>query len=75
MWYQRARKNLTRRKKRALGGGFVVFVVSGHGLKVFGFEHLVAIQAPNVVYPVPPRQDLGTIVLAGLHKKYRLSPF
>ena len=43
--------------------------------EVFSFEHLVTIQATDIVDPVAPRQNLGTTVIAGLHKeiKYILS--
>jgi len=50
-----------------LGGGLVVFFVGRHGLKVFCFKYLVAIQAPDIIDPVAPRQNLGTTVIAGLH--------
>ena len=54
----------------ALGGGFVVFVVGrGDGLQVFGFEHLVAVQAPHIVHTITSRHDFRTGVIAGLHKR------
>jgi len=53
----------------------IVLVVNGDGLKILGFEHLIAIEAPNIIYPVASRQNLGTAMLADLHKKERLNPF
>ncbi len=52
-----------------LGGGLVVFVVGrDDGFQVFGFEHLVAVQATHIVHTVTPCQHLGAGVIAGLHK-------
>jgi hypothetical protein len=56
------------------GGGLVVFFVGGNRFQVFGFKDLVAIQAADIIHPVAPRQNLGTTVIAGLHK-WRLNPF
>ena len=50
-----------------LGGGLVVFLVGGHGFQIVRFEYLVAFQAPDIIDPVAPRQNLGTTVIAGLH--------
>jgi hypothetical protein len=39
-----------------------------HGLEIFGFEDLAAVEAFNVVDPVPAGDDLGARVLtSGLH--------
>jgi len=46
----------------------IVFVVDGHRLKILGFEHLIAIEAPDIIYPVASRQNLGTAMLAEWHK-------
>ena len=63
------------RRIRSGGGLIVLFVGGWDRFQVFGFKDLVAIQTANVIYAVSPRQDLGTIVLAGLHKSGRLNPF
>jgi len=47
----------------------IVLVVNGDGLKILGLEHLIAIEASNIIYPVASRQNLGTAMLADLHKK------
>ena len=47
----------------------VVFLVGGHGFQIVCFEYLVAVQAPDIIDPVAPRQNLGTTVIAGLHKE------
>jgi hypothetical protein len=53
----------------ALSGGLIVFVVSrDDGLEVFGFEHLVTIQASHIVHTIATRQDFRAGVIAGLHK-------
>ena len=53
----------------------VVLFVGGHRFQIFGFKDLVAIQTAYVIYAVAPRQNLGTTMLAGLHKSGRLNPF
>ena len=70
MWYQIPLENLRGEWTVWLGGGggFVVFVVGRNGLQVFGFEHLVAIQAADVVNAIASRHDFGSRVLAVLHK-------
>ena len=51
-----------------LSGGLIVFVVGrDDGLKIFGFEHLVAVQTPDVVHSVAACQDFGAGVIAGRH--------
>ncbi len=50
-------------------GGLVVFFVDGYGFKIFSFEDLVAIQAADIIHPIPSRQNFRFIVLAGLHTK------
>ncbi len=68
MWYQFGPENL--KENGLLGGGLIVFVVGGKdGFQVLGFEHLVAIQASNVVHPVTPGQHFSSGVVAGLHRK------
>jgi hypothetical protein len=53
-----------------LGSWLVVFVVGGNdGFEVFGFEHLVAIQASHIVHTVTSGQYFRTGVIAGLHRK------
>jgi len=56
------------------GGGLIVLVVSGNWLKVFGLENLVAIETTHIVDPVAPCQNLGTRVLADLHRRKRDYP-
>ena len=41
------------------------FVVHFHGLQVFGFEDLTAVEAFKVLDPVASSNDLGTGVVAG----------
>jgi hypothetical protein len=53
----------------------IVLVVNGDGLEILGFEHLIAIEAPDIIYSVASRQNLGTAMLADLHKNKRLNPF
>jgi hypothetical protein len=57
------------------GGGLVVLFVGGDGFQIFGFKNLIAIETAHVIHAVSPRQNLGTTVLAGLHKSGRLHPF
>lgn len=57
------------------GGGLVVLFVGGDRFQIFGFKDLIAIQTAHVIYAVASRQNLGTTMLAGLHKKARLNPF
>ena len=58
-----------------LSGGLVVFVVDRNRFQVFGFEHLVTIQAANVVDPVSSRHNFGSRMLAGLHRWRYLFPY
>jgi len=51
--------------------GFFFFVVKRDLLQVFGLEHLIAIQTPNVIDPVPPHEKLSALVLASGHIKLR----
>lgn len=53
----------------------VFFVGGGHGFKVFRFKHLVAIQAPDIVDPVAPRQDFGFGMLTDLHRRSEDYPY
>jgi hypothetical protein len=52
----------------ASGCGLIVLVVDGNRLKILGFEHLIAIEATHIIYPVASRQNLCTAMLAELHK-------
>jgi hypothetical protein len=45
-----------------------LFVVGGELFEVFGLEHLVAIQATQVVDPVPPHQEFRALVLTSGHR-------
>ena len=56
-----------------LSGSFTVprlflFVVGGELFEVFGLEYLVAIQATQVIDPVPPHQELRALVLTSGHR-------
>ena len=53
------------------GGGFFV-LVDGHRFQVLGFKNLVAVEAADVIDPVPPRHHLGPTVGAE-HTKYPYS--
>jgi hypothetical protein len=70
-------KNLIDNRVKALGGGLVVLVVDGDAsFQVFGFEHLIAIEASYIVHTVASCQDFRAGVIAGLHRRIRrLSPF
>ena len=58
-----------RKRPETSGGGLIVLVVNGDGLKILSFKHLIAIEAPDIIHPVASRQNLGTAMLADLHKK------
>ena len=45
-----------------------VFLVGIHRIQIFGFEDLIAIQAADIVDPVPPGKNLGSLMLTGVHK-------
>lgn len=45
-----------------------IFILNGDGLKIFGFEDLVAIEAADVIYSVAPGHDLGAGMLTNLHR-------
>jgi hypothetical protein len=77
MWYRFGGKNLIPKREKVLGGGLVVLVVGGgNGFQIFGFEHLVAIQASQVVHTIASGQHFSAGMSAGLHRKReRLSPF
>ncbi len=50
-----------------MAGLFFLFL-NFHGLKIFGFEDLPAIETFNVVHPVSAGDDLGARVFtSGLH--------
>jgi hypothetical protein len=46
----------------------VVVFGGGNRLQVFGLKYLVAVQTADIVYAISSRQDLGTSMVAGLHK-------
>ena len=52
----------------------VVLFVGGDRFQIFGFKDLIAIQTAHVIYAVASRQNLGTTMLAGLHKKWQIKP-
>jgi hypothetical protein len=57
-------------REKILGGGLVVLVVCRNdGFQVFGFEHLVTIQASYVVHTVTSSHNFRAGVIAGLHRK------
>jgi hypothetical protein len=59
-----------REAKCGLGGGLIVLVVGrDDGLQVFGFEHLVAVQAPYIVHTIAACQDFGAGMITGLHRR------
>jgi hypothetical protein len=72
----RLEKSQVKRGREVSGGRLVILVISGdYGFQVFGFEHLVAIQASDIVYPVTSGHHFSAGVIAGLHRKRGLSPF
>jgi hypothetical protein len=48
---------------------FFVFFVNGNRIQILGFEDLTAIQASDVIDPVPPVQKFGSLVLTTLHSE------
>ena len=48
---------------------FFVFFVYGNRLQILCFEHLTAVQASDVIDPVPPVQKFGSLVLTTLHSE------
>jgi hypothetical protein len=61
-------KNLGRARCYRSSGWLIVLVINGHRFEVFRLKYLVTIQAADIVNPIAPRQDLGSGVLANLHK-------
>jgi hypothetical protein len=46
-------------------------VVDGDLLQILGFENLVAVDATQVIDPIPPHQKLRAVVLTGRHTRCR----
>ncbi|MGI8958755.1 MAG: hypothetical protein ACR2IV_03135 [Bryobacteraceae bacterium] len=44
-------------------------VVNRNGIKILCFENVTAIQAPDIIYPIAPVQELGSLVLTSLHSE------
>jgi hypothetical protein len=47
---------------------FLLVVVYGDLLHVFGFEDVVAVEASQIVDPIPPHHEFAALVLTGRHR-------
>ncbi|MGH9614281.1 MAG: hypothetical protein ACRD4P_14505, partial [Bryobacteraceae bacterium] len=52
----------------------IVLVIDRNGLEVFRLENLIAVQTPDVIDPITPREDLCAVMLTD-HKKGELPLF
>lgn len=63
------------RLSSVLGGRLIVFVPSRNdGFQIFGFEHLVAIQASDIIHTIASCQYFRAGVIAGLHIGWEIIP-
>jgi len=53
----------------ALLGLLFFLFVNWNRVQVFGFEHVPAVQASNIIDPVAPIEELGSLVLTSLHSE------
>jgi hypothetical protein len=53
-------------------GPLFFFVVDRNRIQIFGLKDLVAIEASNIIDPVPAIQKFGSLVLTSLHSEYDL---
>jgi hypothetical protein len=57
---------------RPSGLMFVVFVVNRNRIQIFCFKYLIAIKTPDVIYPVAPVKEFGSLVLTTWHSEISL---